>query len=80
MSYGVPVITSNTSSMPEVGGDAVLYVDPLDIFDIEHAIRKLLNDESVRNSFINKGLQQAKIFSWKIMCEEIVSSYNITNH
>ncbi len=80
MSYGVPVITSNTSSMPEVGGDAVLYVDPLNIFDIEHAIKKLLSDESVRNSFINKGLQQAKIFNWQTMCEEIVSSYNTSKH
>ncbi len=62
--FGCPVITSNKSSLPEVGGDACLYVetDPKSIFD---GIVKLWNDEDLRKELINKGFERVKIFNWE---------------
>ena len=57
------VICSRTTSMPEVGGDAALYVDPTSHEDIAHAIMKL-EDEKFRNSLIEKGRVQREKFSW----------------
>lgn len=59
------VIASRTTSMPEVGGDAVLYIDPSDIDDIAHAISRL-RDKTLRQEFIEKGRLQRQKFSWKI--------------
>ena len=65
MSAGVPVITSNRSSLPEVGGDAVCYVNPNNISDLAEAMKKVLTDEKLRQIMIQKGLEQAKKFSWE---------------
>lgn len=59
------VIASRTTSMPEVGGDAVLYIDPSDIDDIAHAISRL-HDKTLRQKFIEKGRLQRQKFSWEI--------------
>ncbi len=59
------VIASKTTSMPEVGGDAVLYIDPSDIDDIAHAISRL-RDKTLRQEFIEKGRLQRQKFSWEI--------------
>ncbi len=59
------VIASRTTSMPEVGGDAVLYIDPTDIDDIAHAISRLRN-KTLRQEFIEKGRLQRQKFSWEI--------------
>lgn len=59
------VIASRTTSMPEVGGDAVLYIDPSDIDDIAHAISRL-RDRTLRQEFIEKGRLQRQKFSWEI--------------
>lgn len=59
------VIASRTTSMPEVGGDAVLYIDPSDIDDITHAISRL-RDKTLRQEFIEKGRLQRQKFSWEI--------------
>lgn len=58
------VIASRTTSMPEVGGDAVLYIDPSDIDDIAHAINRL-RDKTLRQEFIEKGRLQRQKFSWE---------------
>jgi len=57
------VIASKTTSMPEVGGDAVLYIDPHSPDDIAHAINKL-NDSSLREELIARGRTQREKFSW----------------
>lgn len=62
---GAPVITSNTSSLPEVGGKAVLYVDPLDVSDIVLKIKNLLENPRLRTNLIKKGKIQAQKFSWE---------------
>lgn len=59
------VIASRTTSMPEVGGDAVLYIVPSDIDDIAHAISRL-HDKTLRQEFIEKGRLQRQKFSWEI--------------
>lgn len=63
MVMGCPVITSNVSSLSEVGGDAVLYVDPLNINDIAAAIDKIANDDELHANLKARGLKQAEKFS-----------------
>jgi glycosyltransferase involved in cell wall biosynthesis len=64
MQCGVPVITSDCSSMPEVAADAALLVNPTEINSIAGAIFKLSKDESLRKTLIAKGFQRCKDFSW----------------
>lgn len=59
-----PVISSNTSSLPEVGGDAVEYFDPKDIKSINDTVRRVVEDEKLRKEMIKKGKERLKMFSW----------------
>lgn len=61
---GVPVITSNTTSMPEVAGEAALLVDPFDVHSIQKAMESLLEDRALQARLVEKGLIQANKFSW----------------
>jgi glycosyltransferase involved in cell wall biosynthesis len=74
-SCGTAVITSNISSMPEVGGDAVLYVDPLSTESIADAIIKISNDEKLRNNLIKAGAERNKQFTWKKTAEDVIKVY-----
>jgi len=65
MSSGVPVICSNTTSIPEVGGSAVLYADPCKIEQITQAMIKIAEDAELRKELIEKGFEQKKKFSWE---------------
>ena len=65
MAAGVPVITSNVSSLPEVAGDAAILVDPLNEDEIFEAYKKILSDKKLQLEMIDKGLEQAKKFEWK---------------
>ncbi len=60
----VPVITSNTSSMPEVAGNAALLVDPLDVQDIADKMQELYKDEGLRAKLIAAAPEQVKKFTW----------------
>lgn len=64
MASGTAVICSNTSSLPEVGGNAVLYIDPHKVEQIGEQIIKMIQDEELREAYRQKGLVQAKKFSW----------------
>ncbi|MEL6660586.1 MAG: glycosyltransferase family 1 protein [Bacteroidota bacterium] len=64
MQAGVPVITSNVSSMPEVVGDAALLVDPKSQQAIAAAMQRIYNEPGLRNQLIERGLVQAQKFSW----------------
>ncbi len=75
MACGCPVVTANTSSMPEVAGDATLLVNPLSIEEIKNAMEKILTDKRLREELINKGFEQAKKFSWKNTAEETLKVY-----
>jgi glycosyltransferase involved in cell wall biosynthesis len=63
---GIPVITSNTSSMPEVAGEkGALFVDPNNAEDIANAIKKLAEDENLRQDLIEQGEKNAEKYSWE---------------
>lgn len=64
MSCGCPVLTSDISSMPEVGGDAVYYAQPSDYLSIYQGMKKVICDKILSRKMISKGLIQAKKFSW----------------
>ena len=76
MACGVPVITSNTSSMPEVAGDAALLTDPYQPAGITAAMIRLTTDEKLRADLIQKGFEQAAKFSWKAMAEHVQHIYS----
>ncbi|MEJ7604739.1 MAG: glycosyltransferase family 1 protein [Bryobacteraceae bacterium] len=65
MAAGVPVITSNLSSLPEVVGDAGLLIDPKSVEDIKRAMSKLLTSPALREKLGRNGAEQAKRFTWK---------------
>jgi glycosyltransferase involved in cell wall biosynthesis len=62
---GVPVITSNVTSMPEVAGDAAILVNPFDVNEIAQAMQCVFQDEVMRSDFVEKGLKRATQFSWE---------------
>ena len=72
---GCPVILSNTSSLPEVAGEAGLYFNPKNIISVKTAVHKVLNDERLRQDLIRKGFERMKQFSWKRTVDETVSFY-----
>jgi glycosyltransferase involved in cell wall biosynthesis len=77
LACGVPTITSNLSSMPEVAGDAALLVDPYSIQDIAAAMKQLLESPSVREAFSKKAIVHASSFSWSRTAEETFAVYNV---
>ena len=75
MKVGTPVITSNTSCLPEVVGDAALLVDPLSIEDIALALEKIINSPALRKELSQKGLLQSQKFSWAKTAEQTLDIY-----
>lgn len=73
MKYGCPVITSNTSSLPEAGGDACLYVDPRDVSDIALKLEKMISDQKLRKALIAKGKEHIKKFSWEVSAKKTLA-------
>lgn len=64
MQSGVPCLSGNLTSLPEVGGDSVQYCNPLDVNDIENNLFKLIENSDLRADLIQKGIKQASKFSW----------------
>lgn len=64
MKAGAPVVAANTSSLPEVGGDACRYVNPYSTSDMASVIANVLSDSALRTEMIEKGLRQTENFSW----------------
>ena len=75
MASGVPVITSNTSSLPEVVGDAALLIDPLSEEELRSAIIKVVSDPTLRQSMSEKGLARARKFSWEQIARDTLKVY-----
>lgn len=75
MACGCPVITSNTSSLPEVIGDAGIMIDPTDSDALFDAIHRILNDDDLKAELSKKSLQRAKMFSWKKTARETWKVY-----
>ena len=75
MACGVPVITSNSSSMPEIAGDAAIQIEPTDPQAIMHAIERIISNPVLAASLSAKGIQRAEQFSWNIMAESYIALY-----
>ena len=65
MECGIPVITSNVSSMPEVAAEAALLVDPNNVIEIAEKMKNIMYSKEIREGLIKKGFKRAKQFSWK---------------
>ena len=76
MACGCPVVTSNTSSLPEVVGKAAIMVDPYDTDALTQAMRRVLTDDKLRGDMVGKGLEQAKRFSWEETARKTQEVYN----
>lgn len=70
MSHGCPVISSHTSSLPEIGGDACLYVDPHDPAEIAQRIEEIMKNDDTRKALIQAGKERIKEFSWTKCADE----------
>ncbi len=75
---GTAVITSDVSSLPEVAGDAALYVDPFSIDSISKAMNTIALDEKLRINLIEKGLKRAQSFSWDNTAKNLWASIEKT--
>jgi glycosyltransferase involved in cell wall biosynthesis len=78
MACGTPVVASNTSSLPEVVGDAAVLVNPENVFDIARGIRDILLDETLRAELIRRGREQAARFSWEHTARQVLDIYRET--
>lgn len=73
MACGTPVVAANTSSIPEVVGDAALLVDPRDTDALAEALLRLLTEESLRRELIARGLARAAGFSWERTARQVLA-------
>src|SRR5271167_1824262 len=75
MAHGTPVVTSNTSSVPEVVGNAAVKVHPENVFEIMKALHRVLLDQSVREKLKARGVEQAGKFSWDASVQRMLQVY-----
>jgi len=77
MASGVPVLTSNVSSLPEVAGDAALTVDPLDETALRAGLERVLEDAGWRAAAITRGIERARAFTWARCVDDTVAAYRV---
>jgi glycosyltransferase involved in cell wall biosynthesis len=75
MARGLPVITSDTSSLREIGEGAALLVDPLDPMELGRAIRRMVDSEDLRGQLIARGKERAAEYSWDYTCDLTLEAY-----
>jgi glycosyltransferase involved in cell wall biosynthesis len=80
MACGTPVVCANTSSLPEVAGDAALLVDPLDEGAIAAALARLLSDDDLHRELVDRGFRQAARFSWQRCAREALAVLEEVGH
>jgi glycosyltransferase involved in cell wall biosynthesis len=73
MKNGCPVLASNTSSLPEAGGDAALYFNPQDTEEITSKIRLVVSDAALREEMRKKGYEHVKKFSWEKSARKLLA-------
>lgn len=78
MQCGTPVITSNISSMPEIGGDACYYIEPKSLDDLTRGLEKIIENTDLRKKMSQKGIERAKQFSWEKCAKETLRIYTQT--
>ena len=72
---GCPVLSSNRASLPEVGGEAALYFDPLDCVAMAEAMEKVVHDSKLRQAMIEAGYKQQQGFSWQKCADQTYAAY-----
>jgi glycosyltransferase involved in cell wall biosynthesis len=75
MVHGTPVVTSNTSSLPEVVGNAAVLVNPENVFEIMRALHRVLIDQPLREKMKRRSLEQSKRFSWESSAKRVLEVY-----
>ena len=76
MAHGLPVVASETSCLPEVGGDAAIYVDPHDPQVIARKVMQAAEDDSLRESMMERGLKRAREFTWHCTAAAYLKVYD----
>jgi len=79
MAHGLPIITSDRSSMPEVAGDAALIVNPTDEDAMSKALERILTDEETRQTLSMRGLERVKLFSWENTAKKYLAVFDRLN-
>jgi glycosyltransferase involved in cell wall biosynthesis len=77
MTLGAPVITSNTSSLPEVAGVGAMYINPDDYESMATSIYEVISQPDLRQDLINKGKDRAKLYSWEKVAQETLKAYEL---
>jgi glycosyltransferase involved in cell wall biosynthesis len=75
MAHGTPVLTSNTSSIPEVVGNAAVIVNPENVFEMMRALERVLLDQTLRERMRQRGYEQVKKFSWTTSAAALLAAY-----
>jgi glycosyltransferase involved in cell wall biosynthesis len=75
MAHGTPVLTSNTSSIPEVVGNAAVMVNPENVFEMMRALQRVLLDQSLREKLRQRGYEQVTKFSWDDSAAKVLAGY-----
>lgn len=75
MLHRAPVVSSDTTCLPEVYDNAAWYCNPLDVYDIARSINEVLTNNELRNTLIRRGRERAKSFSWQRMAEQTLDVY-----
>lgn len=75
MASGVPVVTSNTTSLPEVAGDGALLVDPHEVASIRDGMARVLSDDKLRQQLIQNALHRVRQFDWETSAQVLLSRF-----
>jgi glycosyltransferase involved in cell wall biosynthesis len=76
MAHGTPVVTANTTSLPEVVGNAAVLVNPENVFEIMRAIHRVLVDQPLRDKLKQRGYEQTMKFSWENSVQRVIEIYH----
>lgn len=76
MKLGLPVISSNSTCLPEIYGDAALYFDPYSVDDLEEKLTWIIKEDSLRTKLIKEGIKREESFSWRQTAEKTLRVYN----
>jgi glycosyltransferase involved in cell wall biosynthesis len=76
MACGTPVLCSNTSSLPEVAGDAALQIDPLNVESIAAGLNRITTDDNLRRTLIERGYAQAQRFTWQACADVVLNAFD----
>jgi glycosyltransferase involved in cell wall biosynthesis len=75
MASGIPSMSSNTSSLPEIGGDAAIYFNPLSEEEMAAALERLVSDSELRKALSDRGVERAKRFTWECCARKTLAAF-----